>query len=167
VFEAASYEKATSARAEAVTIAFNESGIPNALPTDVALALYRVLQESLANAVKHSGANHFWVSLHGSPQGIDLEVRDEGTGFMLEQAMGHGLGLPSMQERLGLVNGNIVFDTRLAWSHSQRLDNRVAQVDACIDQSPASGRFGLIHRQPLDQQRHDVVVYREQNLSSF
>jgi signal transduction histidine kinase len=82
--------------------------IPKGLPPDIALCLYRVLQEALQNVVKHSGLRHAHVSLHGGVNHINLTVKDSGLGFDPHEAMrGRGLGLTSMKERLKLVGGQL------------------------------------------------------------
>ena len=68
---------------------------------DVALAVFRVLQEALTNAMTHAAARHVSVSLDGSEDEIRLDVADEGVGFDPDAAMkSHGLGLIGMRERL-------------------------------------------------------------------
>jgi PAS domain S-box-containing protein len=92
-----------------VRIDFTQSGVPRNLPKDVALCLFRVLQEALQNAVKYSGTDHCEVSLCGTSADIKLRVRDSGRGFSVDDAMGtKGLGLVSMRERVNLVKGEIV-----------------------------------------------------------
>jgi len=80
------------------------------LPLHIETALYRVGQESLANAVKHSGASRIELRLEVKPGYAALAVFDDGRGFDLAEARGLGLGLLSMKERVGLLNGqfNIV-----------------------------------------------------------
>ena len=96
-----------------VEIDFSHEGIPEDLPLEVALCLFRVLQEALRNAVKHSGVRHFTVALRGDGDEVQLEVSDAGTGFRPETAMkSHGLGLISMQERLSLVKGAISIESQ-------------------------------------------------------
>jgi PAS domain S-box-containing protein len=98
-----------------VEIAFHSESIPKDLPLEIALCFFRVLQESLQNAVKHSGSKHFEVWLKGSPNEIELTVRDPGLGFDVEEAIrGRGLGLTSMKERLKLVHGRLSIESRLA-----------------------------------------------------
>jgi signal transduction histidine kinase len=81
-------------------------GIPGSLPKEVSLCLFRVLQEALQNAVKHSGARQFRVELHGTSGEIRLTVIDQGVGFDQQEATNrHGLGLVSMQERTHMVGG--------------------------------------------------------------
>ena len=98
-----------------VEVAFHSESVPKQLPQEVALCLFRVLQESLQNAVKHSGSKHFEAWLKGTPTEIELTVRDSGVGFDPEEAMrGRGLGLTSMKERLNLVHGKLAVDSHLA-----------------------------------------------------
>ena len=82
-------------------IDFRDDGVPNDLSNDVALALFRVMQEALTNAMTHSAARHVSVSLDGNEDEIRLDVSDDGVGFDPDAAMkGHGLGLIGMRERL-------------------------------------------------------------------
>jgi PAS domain S-box-containing protein len=91
-----------------VEIQFRHSGIPRNLNKEVSLCLFRVLQEGLQNAVKHSGARSFTVDLHGTEESIELAVADVGSGFEEQEAFGrNGLGLISMRERLQLVRGEL------------------------------------------------------------
>lgn len=103
------------ARQQNVKINFAESGMDRAVPRDIALCLYRVLQEALHNAVKHSGVERFVVELRRNTDELQLVVRDSGTGFDTESATnGQGLGLTSMRERVNLVNGTISISSSLA-----------------------------------------------------
>jgi PAS domain S-box-containing protein len=91
-----------------VRIEFKHSNIPAAVSKEMSLCLFRVLQEGLQNAVKHSGARDFAVEVHGTQDGIRLTVSDSGTGFDWRDAINRrGLGLISMRERLRLVNGEL------------------------------------------------------------
>ena len=91
-----------------VEIDFQSYDLPTPFPTELSLPLFRVLQEALRNAAKHSGVKRFDVCLWGSPGAIHLTISDLGAGFDKETAMkGSGLGLTSMQERLRLVRGEI------------------------------------------------------------
>jgi PAS domain S-box-containing protein len=95
-----------------VRIAFDAEDVPADLPKDAALALFRVLQEGLNNAIKYSGVREFTVRLVGSPTDVRVEVIDKGVGFDVECARKHGLGLISMDERLRLVNGRIFIESQ-------------------------------------------------------
>jgi PAS domain S-box-containing protein len=85
---------------------FKSHGLPRPLPPEISLCLFRVMQESLRNALKHSGARHVEVGLWGTPDEVHLSVSDRGVGFDSEAAKrGRGLGLVSMEERLKLHKG--------------------------------------------------------------
>jgi PAS domain S-box-containing protein len=91
-----------------VRIEFKHSNMPTALPKEISLCLFRVLQEALQNAVRHSGTQDFAVEVQGTQDGISLIVRDSGIGFDWRHAINRrGLGLISMRERLRLVNGEL------------------------------------------------------------
>jgi signal transduction histidine kinase len=98
---------------QSVTVAFTHEGVPENVPKEVALVLYRVLQEALTNAVKHAGVSYVSVALHGRADEIQLEIVDTGIGFDQKSSLrSHGLGLASMQERLNLVHGEFAIDSR-------------------------------------------------------
>jgi two-component system, NarL family, sensor histidine kinase UhpB len=79
------------------------------------IALYRVAQEALANAVRHSSARRIELGLETKPGFAALTVFDDGKGFDLEQERGRGLGLLSMRERVTRLGGqfNIVTEPGL------------------------------------------------------
>ncbi len=94
-------------------IDFQSHDVPADLPAEVSLSLFRVLQEALRNAMKHSGVKRFEVRLWGSPGEIHLTVSDLGAGFDAETAKeSTGLGLTSMQERLRLVHGEFSINSQ-------------------------------------------------------
>jgi PAS domain S-box-containing protein len=96
-----------------IQIDFRCDRIPKGLSNEVALCLFRVLQEALHNAVKHSGVDAFEVSLTHASGEIELRVRDSGVGFDPEGKNNlDGLGLTSMKERLRAVNGELSIDSK-------------------------------------------------------
>ncbi len=95
-----------------VEVEFTEQDVPENLPRDISLSLFRVTQEALHNAVKHSGTGRFAVEVRGSAGEVQLEVRDRGKGFDVEEAkQNRGLGLVSMQERVNLVGGRFSIES--------------------------------------------------------
>lgn len=91
-----------------VEIDFTHKDVPGNMPKELSLCLYRVLQEALQNALKHSGVRYFTVDLHGRPGEIQMEVCDMGVGFVQHGTGNHqGLGLISMRERLQIVKGEL------------------------------------------------------------
>jgi PAS domain S-box-containing protein len=98
---------------KSVEIDFHSESVPKDLPKEVALCLFRVLQEALQNAVKHSGTRKFQVSLCDGSNDVALTVRDLGVGFDPEQTINsNGLGLTSMKERLKLIGGKLLIDSQ-------------------------------------------------------
>jgi signal transduction histidine kinase len=88
-------------------IDFRADEIPKNLPKEISLCLFRVLQEALQNAMKHSGSKQIQVTLAANQGEIQLAVADSGRGFDPEAAFrGRGLGLSNMKERLKLVHGH-------------------------------------------------------------
>jgi signal transduction histidine kinase len=84
--------------------------VPRSLPSDVALCLYRIVQEALRNVIKHSGAENARVEITRTASELELQISDDGTGFDLESDRPRrGLGLLSMRERLRQVDGTIAF----------------------------------------------------------
>jgi len=69
-------------------------------------ALFRVLQEALANVARHSKADKVMVELKSDENAVTLTIADNGIGFDSKQSA-KGIGLDSMQERLIAVNGKI------------------------------------------------------------
>jgi PAS domain S-box-containing protein len=95
-----------------VAVQFDVEDVPSYLPYDISLSLFRVTQEALQNALKHSGVDRFSVTLRGSANEIRLEVGDKGSGFDVERAkFDRGLGLVSMQERVHLVHGTFAIES--------------------------------------------------------
>ena len=96
-----------------VEIDFKTHDLPSFLSSNISLGLFRVLQEALHNAAKHSGVQHFEVRLWGTSDEIHLTVRDSGAGFDPEVAKrSRGLGLISMEERLKLLNGTFSIESQ-------------------------------------------------------
>ena len=96
-----------------VEIEFQTQDLPVTLSPDISLCLFRVLQESLHNSLKHSGVLHFEVRLWGTSSETHLTISDSGAGFDRDAAeTNRGLGLISMEERLKLLNGTLSIETQ-------------------------------------------------------
>jgi len=99
---------------QGIEIDFHSENIANTLPIEISLCLFRVLQEALRNALKHSGSRRFEVLLRGEADAVELTVKDSGSGFDPQQVVrGRGLGLTSMKERLALVHGQLSIHSEL------------------------------------------------------
>jgi two-component system sensor histidine kinase UhpB len=91
------------------------------LPQDVELVIYRVAQEALTNAARHSEARHIDVHLGRFNSSVVLEVADDGKGFAFADET-KGLGLSGMRERALLVNGKLEVDSRPGKGTTVRLE---------------------------------------------
>ena len=90
-------------RAHGTAVTFSAGCLP-ALGPGAEVALYRVAQEALHNALRHAGATGVRVALSKAGRRVVLEVSDDGRGFVPE-APSRGLGLASMRERASSVGG--------------------------------------------------------------
>ena len=89
------------------------SDVPGAVPLQVGLPLFRVIQEALHNIIKHSGVKRVEVELREHAREIHLIISDSGNGFDVEAALrGKGLGLTSMRERVRLMSGTISIESK-------------------------------------------------------
>ena len=91
---------------QGIAIDFLPENIPRSVHPDVALCLFRIIQEGLRNLKKHSGASKAQVRLRRAGDKLIVSVCDEGGGFDVRQLEGkEGLGIRSMQERASLLGG--------------------------------------------------------------
>jgi signal transduction histidine kinase len=99
-------------RQHGILIHFVHHQMDQLITKEVALCIFRIVQEALRNVVKHSGAKEASVELSGYGDGIDLCVSDAGAGFdpKSSKAMG-GIGLISMRERVRLVGGYLSIES--------------------------------------------------------
>lgn len=91
---------------------FSADGDFSELGDDAQLVVYRVAQEALSNAARHSGADRVEVELErlGSG-GVELTVADDGRGFAFDESEG-GLGIAGMRERALLIGGELTIESR-------------------------------------------------------
>ncbi len=103
---------ADSERYHQVTVTFNPGDGLDSLDSDVALCLFRVVQEALANALRHARARTIHVSLVTTAESVELNVVDDGVGFVASERTRSGLGLRSIHERVRFMQGNVSVDSR-------------------------------------------------------
>lgn len=94
-----------------VQAAMRAEQVPDAIPPDVTLCLYRVAQEAIHNAVRHSRCRELTIRLVGSGRQLTLTVTDDGRGFDVSTGMGRGLGLVSMRERVESIGGRLTIES--------------------------------------------------------
>jgi signal transduction histidine kinase len=100
-------------------VLFTSAGVPP-LGVQRDAAVYRVAQEALHNALRHSGAAEVHVSLCPGPRRVTLDVTDDGGGFVTGAASG-GLGLASMRERAAAVGASLTIRSAPGQGTSIRL----------------------------------------------
>jgi signal transduction histidine kinase len=91
-----------------IAIAFSHTDIPTALSPTLSLCLFRVIQEAVRNAIRHSNAAKVTIDLKHDKNGLSLQIVDDGHGFDVHAALRTGLGLISMRERVEGVGGVLV-----------------------------------------------------------
>jgi signal transduction histidine kinase/ABC-type uncharacterized transport system substrate-binding protein len=91
---------------QGIRVYFKANEIPRSVHPDVALCIFRIVQEGLRNLKKYSGAEEGEVDLRITGDRLEISVRDEGRGFELsESRQNGGLGIRSMEERARLLGG--------------------------------------------------------------
>jgi signal transduction histidine kinase len=103
----------TVERQTGIAISYEKHGVAFDVDGSAAVQIYRIVQEALNNAARHSGAKQAWVRLRFLPAALELEVEDHGVGFTGRPAK-HGIGLVAMRERTELMGGRIIFSTPAA-----------------------------------------------------
>jgi len=112
--------KEFSAR-QGVEVALSTDGVTGPIPSDVALCLYRVIQEGLQNIKKHSGASRAEIKLTKVENNLELILKDFGCGFDPGAVKNRsGIGIESMGERIRQLNGDFTIDSELGKGTSIR-----------------------------------------------
>lgn len=110
-----------------IAVDFRVQVLPDEIPEEVALALFRVTQESLTNCAKHSKSRTASVSLTSGSDEIRLTIADEGEGFDVSRlGEAAGLGLVSMQERARILGGNL--DVTSSAAHGTKVQLRLPRL---------------------------------------
>jgi len=117
-----------------VEVKLSTEGSPDTLPEDVQTAVYRILQEALANVGRHAGATAVAVEIEADDGRLELRIRDDGAGFdpgslargSGEDGPGAGLGLSGMVERARLAGGEL--DVRSAPGGGTTVSLRIAEL---------------------------------------
>jgi signal transduction histidine kinase len=94
-----------------IAVDLKVSALTGPVPDEIALCFYRVAQEALHNAAKHSGARHVVVAVSSNHSLFHMVITDDGKGFnQAETSL--GLGLASMRERLQMVGGQLLVQSK-------------------------------------------------------
>ena len=95
-----------------ISVDFQASLPSGRLPSEIETALYRIVQESLTNIVKHARAGSVSVVLTRKEDAVSVVVEDDGVGFEPGRPRDGGLGLLGMQERVALLGGRLAIESR-------------------------------------------------------
>jgi signal transduction histidine kinase len=96
-----------------IDVHFMEENVPQRIPREVALCLFRITQEALQNVKKHSHAESAEVRVEGREQRIYLSISDDGAGFDPGSVSKQdGIGIRSIEERVRLVEGQFTLRSR-------------------------------------------------------
>jgi signal transduction histidine kinase len=85
--------------------------IENILDENEKLMIYRIVQEAISNALKHSNASRFSISIKEQKESISLTMKDNGTGFDVDNIK-KGAGLKNIQNRVYLVDGSLNIESK-------------------------------------------------------
>jgi signal transduction histidine kinase len=121
-----------------VEVSLTADGEPDALPEDVQTAVYRILQEALANVGRHAGATAVAVEIEADDGRLEVRIRDDGAGFdpaamargARAEGPGAGLGLSGMAERARLAGGEL--DVRSAPGGGTTVTLRIAELQRVV-----------------------------------
>lgn len=106
-------ELARMQRGNIVEASIHEEGTPQPMAQQKKLILFRIVQESLQNILKHADASFVTVQLHHSADAVEINISDNGKGFNVEQTTkADGLGLQNITHRAALIGGNAVINSR-------------------------------------------------------
>jgi len=106
--------------------------VEHLLGQEAKLCLYRIIQESLSNALRHSGSDRARVTIWVQDGRVATVVEDEGRGFRTAQATtdGAGLGLVGMQERAVMLGGRVLVDSTPGEGTRVRIELPTSRVEA-------------------------------------
>lgn len=99
------------------------------IPDDKELVFYRVCQEALNNAAKHSDCDDVWIELSSVDRKVLVSVRDNGIGFDIQPVLsseGFGIGITGMRERAALIDGEVEIRSKLG-------EGTIVEIEASID----------------------------------
>lgn len=94
-------------------INFVNIGLDQRLPAKYEVALFRLIQESVQNALKHANACEIRVKLEMTQSSINVEIKDNGAGFEINQKKPESFGLIGMKERVELLEGDLTIDSKI------------------------------------------------------
>ena len=96
-----------------VQISIRTSGTVRLFPADTEKHVFRIVQEAVANAVRHGAARDVRIEAHFDDDRAEFVIVDDGRGFDVEQAASNGFGLTSMRERAAQIGGTLRIESKI------------------------------------------------------
>jgi two-component system NarL family sensor kinase len=96
-----------------ININFSRPTVKKRYMPEIEHALYRISQELINNTLKYANAKNINLQIKENNDTINFYYADDGIGFNVEEKVGNGIGLLSMQSRISAVNGSIQFESAL------------------------------------------------------
>ena len=94
-------------------IEFSNMGLERRLPPKYEVAMFRLIQEAVQNALKHSEAKNILVRLEMTKSNINVLIKDNGKGFDVKKSCPKSFGLLGMRERIELLDGDITIESKI------------------------------------------------------
>jgi len=137
------------AEQQGIQVDFVHQDVPRHLPADMALCLFRIVQEGLRNIKRHSGANRAEIRMEGVGDKLHLSIADRGRGFEVNHHSPHkGIGIRSMEERLRSLGGHLQIHSRIlegtridAWLPLKTFARRAGQESLSPEITAKSARY--------------------------
>ncbi len=112
-----------------LSTSINVSGEPRRIGADIELGAFRIIQESVNNAVKHAEARRIDVKVDFGPERLRVSIHDDGKGFALRDSAdgdSPGMGLLGMRERAAILAGQLAIESTLEHGTTVRADMPIA-----------------------------------------
>jgi len=95
-----------------IPVSVHVDGVLEDLSERYRTSIFRVVQEALTNCARHAKARRIEVSAHGTPNSVDVTIKDDGIGFRPDALLGSGIGLVGIRERVSELNGEVWVDSQ-------------------------------------------------------
>lgn len=118
-----------------ITIALDSKPLP-ILPPDLTTAIYRVVQEGITNALKHSAATRIDISIYADDNHVKLAISDNGRGFD-RLSVAPGVGLPGMRERVETLGGRLGLESSAGLGTRIDVNFDLTEHESAEDHTPA------------------------------
>lgn len=112
-----------------INIEFKSFGEEKRLPAEYEVAIFRLVQESVQNALKHANADNITVKLEMMKNRIAIMIKDDGKGFDIKEKKEGSFGLLGMRERIEMLNGELSIDSKIGKGTMILIDLPIEKVE--------------------------------------